>query len=118
MTAQPITIVETAEFQKHAAALFGAEDVEAIKTFIAYNPTAGVVMRGTGGVRKLRWAASGRGKRGGARVIYYHHSEDMPIFLFTVYAKAARTDLPPGQRSVLKRIVADIVATYGKGGAS
>ena len=75
-------------------------------------------MRGTGGVRKLRWAASGRGKRGGARVIYYYHSEDMPIFLFTVYAKAARADLLPGQRSEMKRIVADIVATYGKGGIS
>ena len=61
-------------------------EADALKTFLAFDPTVGVVMRGTGGVRKLRWAAGGKGKRGGARVIYYYHSGALPVFLVTVYA--------------------------------
>jgi hypothetical protein len=52
-----------------------------------------VVIKGTGGVRKLRWAASGRGKRGGGRVIYYFHDTEMPLYLFKFYAKALKSDL-------------------------
>ena len=112
MDARPVTVVETSEFQKQAKALFSSDEIETLKTFIAYNPTAGVVMRGTGGVRKLRWAMGGRGKRGGARVIYYFHSAALPAFLVTVYAKSQRKDLTQADRNSFKQLVDILVSTY------
>ena len=47
-------------------------------------------MQGTGGIRKLRWSAQGKGKSGGVRVIYYHHSESMPLFLLTLFGKGEK----------------------------
>ncbi len=67
MATLPVTVVETDEFLRQAKAVFSTAEADALKTFLAYDPMAGVVMRGTGGVRKLRWATRGRGKRGGAR---------------------------------------------------
>ena len=58
--------------------------------FLGLNPEAGAVVPEAGGVRKIRWAVSGRGKRGGVRVIYYFHSEVFPLFLLTAYAKTKR----------------------------
>ncbi len=113
MKGVPVTGVETFDYTKQAKAIFSAREAASLATFIAYNPTAGVVMRGTGGVRKLRWARTGKGKRGGARVIYYYHSQSMPVFMFGVYVKSAKPDLTGKQRNALKRIVADIVKSYG-----
>jgi hypothetical protein len=81
--------------------------------FIAYHPTAGVVMPGTGGIRKLRWGARGRGRRGGARIVYFVHNETMPVFLFTACAKSARDDLTPAETRTLRRLVEAIVTQYG-----
>ena len=67
---------------------------------------------GDGRVRKVRWGAAGRGKRGGVRVIYYYHSECIPLFLLTVYAKAQKTDLSPAEKATMRRLVAEIVASY------
>ena len=64
MDGGPVAVVETREFVRQARLIFSADETEALTTFIAYNPAAGVVMPGTGGVRKLRWARSGKGKRG------------------------------------------------------
>ena len=63
---------------------------------------------GTGGLRKLRWAGSGRGKRGGIRTIYFRHAGPDAIYLLTAYAKADRDDLSPADRRVLSRLVAAI----------
>lgn len=86
----PVTIVETREFLRQAAATFSAEELEALKLYLAVNATAGVVIPGSGGIRKLRWGAGGKGKRGGARGIYYFHSEAMPLFLLSAYSKTRR----------------------------
>lgn len=112
MATLPVTVVETDEFLRQAKAVFSTAEADALKTFLAYDPTAGVVMRGTGGVRKLRWATRGRGKRGGARVIYYFHSAALPVFLFAVYVKAAKKDLTEAQRNELRNIVAGIPKRY------
>ena len=113
MSTRPVTVVETAEFQRQASTVFSANEVKDLITHLAYDPAAGSVMRGTGGVRKLRWAASGRGKRGGARVIYFFHNDTLPVFLFSTFAKAARSDLSQAQRNQLNGIVNEIVKTYG-----
>ncbi len=108
-----MTVVETAEFQRQASKVFSVEEIKDLITHLAYNPTAGSVMRGTGGVRKIRWAAGGRGKRGGARVIYFYHNDTLPLFLFSTFAKAVSSDLSQAQRNQLKGIVSEIVKVYG-----
>ena len=69
----------------------------------------------TGGVRKLRWSARGKGKRGGVRVIYYFHSEAFPLFLLTVYAKSQKANLTKAERNDLKKLVPLLVKTYAQG---
>lgn len=70
------TVAETAEFQRDADVILTADERLAFCAFIAANPEAGDVIPGSGGCRKVRWAASGRGKRGGARVIYYNQLDE------------------------------------------
>ena len=69
---------------------------------------AGDEMPGTGGVCKLRFAALGHGKRGGARVVYFYGGEDMPVYALLAYAKSAKTDLNPSERRAVRTIVAAI----------
>lgn len=112
MDTRPVTVVETREFQRRAEGLFTPGEIAGLIEHIAYHPTAGVVMPGTGGVRKLRWGVRGSGRRGGARVVYFFHDEEMPIFPFTAYAKSARDDLTPVERRTLRRIAAELVAHH------
>ncbi len=107
-----ITVVETRPFIEDAARCLKEDEREEFIGYIARNPTAGVVIPGTGGVRKLRWRAGARGKRGGTRVIYYYHSDRIPLFLLTAYSKSHQTDLPPAQRAAMRRLVAEIVRQY------
>jgi hypothetical protein len=77
--------------------------------YLAYRPAAGVVIPGTGGVRKLRWGLEGRGKRGGARVIYYYHDMEMPLYLMTAYAKNERENLSQAEINTLQKIARALV---------
>lgn len=107
-----ITVVETRPFIADAEKCLSDSEHEEFIEHIACNPTAGVVIPGTGGVRKIRWGAAGRGKRGGVRVIYYYHSERIPLFLLTVYAKSHKAALSPGEKAAMRRIVSEIIASY------
>jgi hypothetical protein len=79
---------------------------------LARHPEAGDVIPDSGGVRKLRWRAEGRGKRGGSRVIYYFHDLSMPLVLFTVYAKNEKADLSAKDRRELRALVQLIVEQF------
>ena len=68
----------------------------------------------TGGGRKLRWRAPGRGKRGGVRVIYYHYNESLPLFLLNVFTKNEKSDLSKAERNELKKLLPRLVAGYQK----
>jgi hypothetical protein len=105
-------VVETPEFLSAAEDLFGEDDRTLLVSYLAQRPLAGDLIPGTGGVRKLRWATAGRGKRGGSRVIYYVHNEHLPLFLLTAYAKNQRADLSAKERSELKALVKQFPATY------
>ena len=80
-------------------------------------PTAGDLIPGTGGVRKLRWVLEGRGKRGGARIIHFFHNTRLPLFLLTAFAKNERTDLSQADRNGLRTVTKLLVDTYGRRGS-
>ena len=71
-------------------------------------------MPGTGGARKLRWKAQGRGKRGGVRAIYYYHDESLPLFLLDVYAKSEKENLTKAERDEIRRLLPRLIAGYRK----
>ncbi len=85
-------------------------DRTALVDYLAYNPTAGDLIQGIGGVRKLRWALKSRGKRSGARVVYDYHSTAMPLFVLTAYAKSDREVLSQKDRNDLKQLTTELVA--------
>jgi len=74
MVTAPMTVVETGEFFKRAKPLMSDSERAELVAFVASNPQVGDIIPDTGGVRKIRWALKGMGKRGGARVIYYNHN--------------------------------------------
>jgi hypothetical protein len=80
--------------------------------YLAAHPKAGDLMEGTGGVRKLRWGRGGQGKSGGVRVIYYFHSEAMPLYLLTLFAKNERANLSKAERNDLAGLVEILVQTW------
>ncbi len=91
------TVIETPTFQKQVAKVWTeAERLEFI-AWIAAHPTAGDVIPGADGARKVRWAVQGKGKRGGARVVYFNLSDDELVLLVAVYAKADKTNILPNE---------------------
>ena len=95
------TFVETKLFTQLVTDYFSDDEYAALQNAIIANPEAGAVIQGSGGVRKLRWGTSGRGKRGGVRVIYYLRLRQGLVWMLTMYAKN-ETDSISG--SVLKKI--------------
>lgn len=106
-----VTVAETPEYLRRAERLLSAASCAEIVDHLAARPRAGEVMQGTGGVRKLRWARGGRGKSGGVRVIYYYHSEAMPLYLLTVFAKNEKANLRKAERNDLAKLVAILKTT-------
>jgi len=112
--AAPITVVETPEFLSAMRKLMTEEQRAVLVDYLAYNPVAGDLIQGTGGVRKLRWGLEERGKRGGARVIYFFHSADTPLFVLTAYAKNEQADLSQKDRNDFRQLTKLLAETYGR----
>ena len=89
------TVIETPAFQAEAAKIWSEAERLGFIEWIAANPLAGDVIPGADGARKVRWASQGRGKRGGARVIYFNLLDDGCIVLITVYVKSERANISP-----------------------
>jgi hypothetical protein len=106
-----VSIVELPSFARATEEVLSEDEFEDLKFYLAKNPEAGVVIPGTGGVRKLRWTAQGKGKRGGGRVIYYFHNFKLPLYLMAFFTKGAKSDLTPKEKKELTRIVEGIVAS-------
>lgn len=88
------TIIETPIFEKYAASVWSEDECDAFKFWLAQNPLVGDVIPHSGNLRKVRWSADGRGKRGGVRVIYFNRLENGTIVLLIVYSKAKFDNLP------------------------
>jgi hypothetical protein len=100
-----ITVGETPEYIRRVTRLLSESERNDVIDYVAANPKTGDLIQGTGGVRKLRWARSGRGKSGGVRVIYYFHSEALPLYLLTVFGKGEKADLSQTERNELAKLV-------------
>lgn len=100
-----LLIVETPMFTKQIMALATDEEYRTLQAVLVDNPAAGDLIPGGGGIRKVRMARSGSGKRGGARVIYYWRQDRATIFMLTAYAKSARTDLSAAEVGILRDLV-------------
>ena len=107
------TIVELPEFQRKAAALISEEDKHGIINYLAAHPQSGVVMQGTGGIRKFRWASGNKGKSGGVRVIYYYHNQTIPLFLLSLFGKSEKANLSKAERNELAKFTQLLIKNYG-----
>ena len=109
------TVVELPEYQRKAASLLGDSEKTDIINSLAKNPIAGAVIQGTGGIRKLRWGRSGKGKSGGVRIIYYYLNASMLLFLLTIFGKGEKVNLSKGERNTLAGLTRVLKQNYQRG---
>ncbi len=109
-----ITVVELPEFIRRSKKLLNEIERERIVYYLAAHPASGVIMEGTGGVRKLRWKKEGSGKSGGVRVIYYYHNANYPLFLLTVFGKSEKASLSKAERNELAKFIRILIQSYGE----
>jgi hypothetical protein len=109
-----ISVVETRSYLHQASQLLSDDEQEAVVEMLARDPECGVVIRGGGGIRKVRISLQGRGKSGGARVVYFFKNDTMPIFLLGVFSKNTKENLSNAELHALTKVVDAIVSAYGK----
>lgn len=107
-----ITIAEVPEYIREVEKHLSGIERQDILSYLAAHPKAGDLIEGTGGIRKLRWGKGGRGKSGGVRIIYYYHSDLMPLYLLSIFAKNAQTNLSKAERNDLAKLVNILVSTW------
>lgn len=100
-----MVIIETSIFTNQVQALLSLEEYRKLQMALMIRPDLGTVIPGSGGLRKVRWSLSGRGKRGGVRTIYYWAVASDQILMLLMYAKNERDDLTPTQLKVLRKMV-------------
>ena len=100
-----MNFIEFGTFASRRELYMDDDQFRALQDVLLENPTLGVIIPGTGGVRKLRWAGGGRGERGGLRVIYYLAARYPAILLLFIYSKGEQEDLRPEQRHALKTLL-------------
>ncbi len=98
-------IIETSIFTRQVRELLSDEEYRELQIALAARPDAGKIIVGSGGLRKVRWPIQGKGKRGGARVIYYWAVEPEQLLMLLIYSKSEHDDLTPTQLKTLKTIV-------------
>ncbi len=100
--------IESKVFEKLREKYLDDESYRALQNFLVEQPLTGDVIQGTGGLRKLRWSAKGKGKRAGVRTIYLYLTEKSHIHFLTLYAKNEVSDLTTDEKKILKRIVEEL----------
>ena len=101
-------VAETPTFSRQTDRIFSEDEKREVIAFLSENPLASDEIPGTGGVRKLRVAASGRGKRGGARIIYLYLGKAIPIYALLAYTKGQQANLTPDAREAVKALATAI----------
>jgi len=100
-----VVIIETSIFTRQVQEFLTEEEYRELQIALVIRPHLGPVIKGSGGLRKVRWAPSGKGKRGGVRVIYYWAVAPEQLLMLFMYSKTERDDLSPTQLKLLREIV-------------
>ena len=103
-----MVFVETNLFTRLLREHLDDEEYRGLQIHLIEHPDAGAVIRGTGGVRKVRWRSGGKGKSGGVRVIYYWLNADEQIFLLTIYGKSEKEDLSSQDLRKIARLLEEL----------
>jgi hypothetical protein len=110
------TVLTTPAFLAQASrAGLSDGELQAIEAWLSENPTAGVIIPGTGGARKIRFARRGKGKSGGYRTIHYFGGEDVPLFLLALVDKGREANLSKAGRNELAKVLSKIADVYRAG---
>ncbi len=109
MAYNKMVFIETSVFTGQVQGLFDDDSYRRLQLELMLNPRAGDVIQGTGGLRKLRWSASGRGKRGGTRIIYYYQDREATVYMLLAYPKSRKDDLTAQEKKTLTRIVQEML---------
>ncbi len=96
-------IAETSIFTKEITRILSDDAYREFQSYLAEHPKSGDVIKGSGGLRKIRWKAQGRGKSGGIRTIYYYYQDESLLLMIYVYEKSKTEDLTPKQIEILKK---------------
>ena len=96
-------IAETSIFTKEITRILTDDEYKELQNFLIAQPQSGAVIKGSGGLRKVRWKVKGRGKRGGIRTIYYYQEEASLLLMLYVYEKSKTEDLTPKQIELLRK---------------
>ncbi len=102
-----MVIIETSVFTRQVVELLSSNEYRQLQMALILHPEMVTIIPGSGGLRKVRWSLSGRGKRGGVRVIYYWAVPNDQLLMLLIYAKSERDNLTPAQLKVLLKIIKD-----------
>lgn len=97
--------IETDIFTEDVITLLDDDEYLRFQIFLATQPEYGDLIQNTGGLRKIRWLAGGKGKRGGVRVIYFHRTRELEIRLLLIYRKGIKDDLSASEKAVLRKMI-------------
>jgi hypothetical protein len=111
---RPVSVIELAGFRRRAGELLTPAEQDAVIDLVAYEPTCGDIISGTGGLRKIRVGRGGMGKRGGARIIYFFHDAEVPVLLVAIYAKNEKGDLTAAEKKEFAGLLRTFVAQWKK----
>ena len=107
-----LEIVEVGSFAADAGNILSPHEIEEMKQELACLRQLGSVIEGTGGLRKFRFGAKGKGKRGGARVLYYYGGDHMPIFLIAIYPKSEKENISAAEKKAIKKLINCLTEEY------
>jgi hypothetical protein len=102
---ESMVFIETPAFTADVKTLLPDNSYAGLQRELIARPTAGDLIPGTGGLRKIRWKLPGQGKRGGARVIYYWRASESQIWLLAIYGKGSKSDLSAADKELMRKIV-------------
>jgi mRNA-degrading endonuclease RelE of RelBE toxin-antitoxin system len=86
--------IETTAFTKLLSGYLTDDEYQALQSYLMQKPDAGSIVKGSEGVRKVRWGQDGKGKSGGVRIIYYWKKPDHEVWMLTIYSKTERSTIP------------------------
>ncbi|MBC8548523.1 MAG: type II toxin-antitoxin system RelE/ParE family toxin [Candidatus Brocadiales bacterium] len=103
-----MVVIETLAFTRRVTVLLSDDEYTAMQWFLRFKPDAGDIIQRTGGARKVRWRKKGQGKRGGLRIVYFHHAEKDTLWMLALYEKKAKEDLSESDKEVIKQLIQEI----------